>query len=158
MKTKRLMVPNLVKNITDIQSIGRYLGYAWLVTHYQDGFRAGFLRVIEGHPWFGLTEFHDDCFKAVHRGIDWYAIDKHLDEDQAEGWWLGFICGHYGDAPDLDLAKQYGIDTDPLAKIEGEVRSQNYVELNLIILAQEAFAAAMGQIQAARKKRKRRGE
>jgi hypothetical protein len=154
MKATRIMLPYCVQTITDIQSIGRYLGYSWIVTHSGLGCRAGYLRVIEGHPWYFLRDFSDQVFQEAHRGIDYCGPDRYLDEDQAEGWWIGFRCDHYGDAPDLDLAKQYGVDVDPLAKLRGIVRDQGYVEGTLNILAQEAYAAAQVQIHQRRKRRK----
>lgn len=113
-------------------------GYEWEVVHNRRGFRCGYVRVPLGHPWHG--KHHPDC--SVHGDVNVARPDVGGPDD---GWWLGFDCNHYMDAPDPDLpGSEFEISVR--AKIPGlaacVIRTQEYVENECRRLAQQAAAAA----------------
>jgi hypothetical protein len=66
---------------------------AW--RHPEIGCWAGYVEVPRGHPWFGV-DYGELPDIRVHGGVTFAG-------QFAEGWWLGFDCGHFDDVmPGLD--------------------------------------------------------
>jgi hypothetical protein len=71
------------------------------------GFRNGYVRLEEGHPWIGMAR--DEQPVDVHGGLtfsDEYPVeqlDNHGDGVPAGPWWIGFDCGHWPDLPEPEL-------------------------------------------------------
>lgn len=152
-----LQLPSAVKKLSDVLSFGRTYGQTWIVSHFGGGYLAGYLRVIEGHPWFRSYDIERDCMQGCHTGIKWCGSDLRQYQDVAEGWWFGFNCATYYDYPDETLAKEYGCDVENWKpKQDGQtVRRLDYVEDILISLSQEAWAAIMAEENKQRKRRKK---
>lgn len=101
---------------------GVHRGYLWEVTHNRLGHRCGYVRVPPGHPWHGKD--YDEVDAYVHGGLSFAEADLDCDkEGPDEAWWLGFDCGHYGDAPDPSLPG-YSSFLDGLG---GTIRTTEYV-------------------------------
>jgi hypothetical protein len=126
---------------------GEHRGFAWEIVKTQWRTRCGYVRVGPAHPWFGKD--HDDIPADVHGGLTFAkggrACETH--DDKAE-WWIGFDCGHAGDAPDPSLIEPgeylmpsyYGGDV-----VRGDVvRTQEYVELECRLLCEQAAKVAVG--------------
>lgn len=149
-----LPLPSEVDRVCDVLSFGRLFGHLWLSAHMGNGYLAGYLRVIEGHPWYRKTEIDDPVFEEQHTGIDWVGPDRRTYPDIAEGWWFGFFCNHECDWPNAEIAKEYMCDP-----IKGHrqshqmVRTIEYVEDTCMVFAQEAYAKVIEQ---KRKRRKRK--
>lgn len=79
-------------------------GYPCVVLFMPMGYRCGYVGAPKTHPAYGkgYHELNIDC----HGGLT-YAEDHLCNQDDAETWWLGFDCNHYGDAPDVVAAKEY---------------------------------------------------
>jgi len=110
-------------------------GFDWVVLHNGMGFRCGYVRLLPGHPWYG--KHYDEIDAKVHGGLTYAASD---DEGS---WWVGFDCGHYGDARDLGLPMPAGIKKIlPLTPLDGQViRTQEYVEQQCRLLCEQAAMA-----------------
>lgn len=61
------------------------------------GHLCGYVVLPPGHPWRG-KETQELWGSSVHGGI---TFSGPMPEEGVE-WAVGFDCGHYGDAPDLD--------------------------------------------------------
>lgn len=53
----------------------------------------GYVSVPEGHPAFGKGD--SDLDVEVHGGVTFSSTD--VGGHDAEGWWIGFDCAHFGD-------------------------------------------------------------
>lgn len=143
---------------------GEQFGFEYEVTVGPMGFRCGYIRVLPGHPWFGLQ--YDDIVADVHGGLTYASngVDCATHPGYAE-WWIGFDCGHYCDAldPSLrdhpavggggmfkanDLLKEKGHDRSTFS--EGEdlgfgqftrIRTRDYVQAECESLCEQAKAA-----------------
>lgn len=132
---------------------GEHLGFQWIVTHNNQGYRCGYVRVPAGHPWHG-KHYHDDDFNAsVHGGCTFAEADvdcKKGGEDNA--WWFGFDCAHSCDAPDpaLPVSPEWQAAINAIAGWRllgfGEVRSQEYVEAECRSLCEQAAAVVLAKI------------
>ena len=80
-----------------------------------------------------------DVYFNVHGGLTYSNDNNGTYPIESNLWWLGFDCGHYGDAQDLDLVEEYWGDDEHIQRrleIEREyrydldfpVRSKEYVE------------------------------
>ena len=116
--------------------------FEWEVTSNGAGYRCGYVRIPAGHPWHGKDYDDIEPYPDVHGGLTFAEADTHCGkggEDNA--WWLGFDCGHVGDAPDPELPGYYargnwsGNDT---------IKGTGYVTLQCMILADQAKAARDG--------------
>ena len=96
---------------------GLHRGYEYVVGHSGIQFRVGYVRIPTGHPWFG--EWYDDIDADVHGGLTY--VDDHCplrfngEKPPGSGeWWIGFDCGHGGDARDsaLPYDRYDGYDND----------------------------------------------
>jgi hypothetical protein len=138
---------------------GVHEGYEWEVTSNRLGYRCGYVRVPQGHPWHG--QGYDDVRTAggdwpdVHGGLTFAEADTDCGkggEDSA--WWLGFDCAHAGDAPDPELPgsevmMRHGLAPATLDQFtemydhgyRDVVRSTEYVAAECRKLADQAAAA-----------------
>lgn len=131
---------------------GVHAGLEWEVTKNEHlGFRCGYVRIPPGHPWHG-KDYSDEALWAVdvHGGLTFAAPDTHCGKGgDDDAWWLGFDCGHVGDAKDRAL-----LDSEAIAmEIEmeragvslrghGVIRSTEYVASECQRLAEQAVSAA----------------
>ena len=152
--TIEIPLPCCVDRLCDVLSFGRTFGHFWLTAHMGGGYIAGYMRVIEHHPWYRFTELDHEVFAEQHTGIDWVGCDRMLYPDWAEGWWLGFYCNHECDWPDETIAREYGCEIDHGYRQSYQlVRTLDYVEGVLVTFAQQANA----EIAIQEMKRKRNG-
>ena len=123
-----------------VLSKGRHLGLEWVTTHNGLGYRCGYVRLPLGHPWHGNS--YDEIHPEVHGGLTFSEPDVPCDAPGPDtDWWIGFDCGHGGDAPDptLPLSPEMG---SFLMKHDnfGVVRTQEYVEAECINLCKQAVS------------------
>lgn len=100
------------------------------------GHRCGYVRVPEDHIWFGKRCCHpllEDV--EVHGGL--------LDSGGylPKGYWIGFDCAHYGDAPDPEILKRFGKTGRGDARPVEGVRSLGYVVAECERLADQVVDA-----------------
>ncbi len=113
---------------TNLLEVGEHFTYHWAIGHNSLGFRTGYVRIPLGHPWYGLE--YDAIPAEVHGGLTY--ADKH------DGWWIGFDCGHSGDAPDPKLPGFFiG------GGMQGVVRTQDYVIMECRRLCEQAAIAGL---------------
>lgn len=93
-----------MKNSPVTEARFEYNSYPCVVLFMPMGYRCGYVGVPKTHPAYGkdYDELHIDC----HGGLT-YADDHLYNQDDVETWWLGFDCGHGGDAPDIPAVKYY---------------------------------------------------
>lgn len=83
---------------------GEHCGFQWIVVHNGSGYRCGYIRLPQGHPWHGKG--YDDIHAVVHGGLTYAAADEPCGDPtelDAPSWWVGFDCAHCSDAPDPSL-------------------------------------------------------
>ncbi len=81
---------------------GVHEGFEWEVTFNYSGFRCGYVRLPQGHPWHGKD--YNDISPDVHGGLSFAEPDLRCGKGGADdAWWIGFDCGHAFDLPDPDL-------------------------------------------------------
>jgi len=116
---------------------GEHMGFEWEVTNNRRAYRCGYVRVPAGHPWHGRE--YDDLDVYVHGGLTFSAPDADCGRGGGDNaWWVGFDCGHAGDAPDPELDGFSGSMIFP----GDTVRSQRYVEAECRLLCAQAWDAA----------------
>jgi hypothetical protein len=148
-------------------SEGEAYGFQWTVVHNTMGYRCGYIRLPENHPWHGCD--YDIIDASVHGGLTFSEPDESCDAPGPDsGWWIGFDCAHAGDRPDpalLLLGRGLTVD-DVLrssavgcgiyewgaeggyirlneAQSYGEIRTQEYVEEQCKQLCMQALAVEM---------------
>lgn len=102
---------------------GWHVGYHWRIFSNALGFRCGYVEIPREHPWHGRHYTRIDA--DVHGDLT-FASFTHPDPITIRpgSWWVGFDCGHVGDAPDPVLPCYSKIPSLPGAVI----RDQAYVE------------------------------
>jgi hypothetical protein len=76
---------------------GEHAGFEFNVVHNDRAVRCGYIRVLRGHPWFECS--NPDV--EVHGGVTYANYGRNCDTHAgSDEWWLGFDCGHLGDAAD----------------------------------------------------------
>lgn len=118
----------------DVLSKGEHLGFQWMTVHNCMGYRCGYIRLPQGHPWHGM----DDCDVPadVHGGITFSEADEPCDAPGPDtDWWIGFDCAHAGDAPDPSLPGYRAF-----LRSFGTIRTQSYVEAECRRLCEQAAA------------------
>lgn len=120
----------------DVLSKGEHEGYEFVITRNLMAIRCGYVRIPQGHPWHGKD--YDDIDADVHGGLTFAKPDKPCNGDRPDNaWWIGFDCGHSGDAPDPSLPEY----KDALALfMDGVVRTTEYVETECRSLCEQAKA------------------
>lgn len=95
----------------------------------------GYIRIPEGHPWYGLG--YDECDKLdpdVHGGITYNQEGLSTPSGNLPGWWLGFDTAHAG-----DLIPAQPADGSPDMSFQGDVyRDMDFVRSELSSLARQA--------------------
>lgn len=129
---------------------GVHEGYEWEVTSNRIGYRCGYVRVPQGHPWHGKG--YDDVRTAdgdwpdVHGGLTFAEPDTDCGkggEDSA--WWVGFDAAHAGDAPDPELPgynAHYARYSRALPFGSDTIKTTEYVAAECRNLADQAATAA----------------
>jgi hypothetical protein len=113
-------------------------GLWWEVTVNTMGYRCGYVRVPRGHPWHGRD--YDAVRAEVHGGLTFSEPDLYRG-CLCDGWWLGFDCAHYGDAPDPEL-RGYACRAGHYSHVTpGIVRTTAYVTAQCEHLADQALQA-----------------
>lgn len=103
-----------------VETKGEAWGLEYVILVMDRGYRCGYVRVPENHPWFGKGYSEradgqpepddDECMNYefaisyeldVHGGITF--ADVRPSDDCASGWWFGFDCAHDGDGIEQDL-------------------------------------------------------
>ena len=134
-----MCLPMAVDSPERILGRGEHLGFEWMVLGNHMGYRCGYVRVMPDHPWHGkgyndVQDASGDC-PDCHGGLTFAAADKACDKPGDDnGWWLGFDCGHWGDAPDPELPDYH----ESYFGGGGEVRTQAYVEAQCRHLCSQA--------------------
>lgn len=115
--------------------------FDWAVLVGPLGFRCGYVRIPVGHPWHG--KHYDKINADVHGGLT-YSGDGGFKPgpDDDPQWWIGFDCGHAGDAADPELAAPVALRAFPPRPGE-VVRDQSYVEGECVRLCLQAAKAAL---------------
>jgi len=162
---------------TEAQGVMADSGLEWIVLGLDMGWRCGYVRVPEDHPWFGLRYFDATDGRKMPRDsrgrpdffadsdIDWddrieSAIEVHggltyagerPGEDCKEGWWFGFDCAHLGDGKDpslmSDSVKRLNAEWPDFES--GPICSADYVQGQCERLARQLAEAATRQTQEA---------
>jgi hypothetical protein len=125
-----------------VLSEGKHEGFEFNTVHNGMGYRCGYVKVEEGHPWHGKG--YDDVDAEAHGGLTFARGDVPCDADGPDtGWWLGFDCGHSGDAQDPDLPSEHSMGRYSMGRygLDGVVRDQEYVEAQCRSLCEQAKAA-----------------
>jgi hypothetical protein len=135
-----------VNHPKNVLNEGKIDEYEWAVTSNGMGFRCGYIRVPAGHPWHGKDELDIDA--NVHGGLTFSAADMHCGREGAaeDGFWFGFDCAHYGDAPDPAIPSDNPVVARSMERgFPGTIRTQEYVEQECRNLIEQAKEAARGQ-------------
>jgi len=109
---------------------GTIFDYKWHMAYNCMGFRTGYIRIPEGHPW--------------HRRVDlWTGVNVHggiTFQQMVDGeFWIGFDCGHAGDAPDPELADLKNEDLFSMFSSKTDtVRDSDYVKKEIAMLVKQA--------------------
>jgi hypothetical protein len=81
-------------------------GYRAIVVFNQTGHRCGYVEIPRSHPCY--EKEYSDININVYGGLTFSAYSNEMPYDTTEGFWvLGFDCGHYGDAEDLEAYERY---------------------------------------------------
>lgn len=132
---------------------GHHLGYEWNIVVGPLAHRCGYVRVPKGHPWHGKD--YNDIEVSVHGGLTFAEKDMPCGKGGADdGYWVGFDCAHFRDAPDDKLLDRFGPDKaaglrearafmeSHVGRNPGTVRSQEYVQAQCLSLIEQAVAVA----------------
>ena len=111
-----------------------HVGYQFIVVHNRLGYRCGYVRVPQGHPWHGMD--YDEIDADVHGGLTFAELDVPCGKGDDNAYWVGFDCGHYMDAPDPAFGVENRYPSD------GIVRTQEYVEAECRNLCEQAQKVA----------------
>lgn len=95
-----------MERLTDryhIEDLFYHKGYVCAVVFQRGGHRCGYVSLPKNNPYFGKN--YDDIPISCHGGLT-YARST-LAGISGEGWWIGFDCGHAGDARDHEAMRKY---------------------------------------------------
>ena len=104
-----------------------YKGYH-IVCMFVTAHRCGYIGLPKGHKYAGKD--YDAIDVSVHGGLTY---SEHAPSFRLGGfeYYLGFDCGHWQDAPDIETMKRHGADEKYLScwsAFPGDVvRTQQYV-------------------------------
>lgn len=133
----------------DVLETGEHLGFKYHITNNGSGYRCGYVRVPEGHPWFGKGGMDLNC--QVHGGITFGKQDIKCSEADGKDWWVGFDCAHAGDLPDpnlpgydpgrFNLGEMLTMLMERVSSVN-TVRTQEYTRDEVFRLCEQAKSAA----------------
>lgn len=124
-----------------VLSQGTHRGFEFVTVHNGMGYRCGYVRVPNGHPWHGKG--YDAVSADVHGGLTFADADMPCGKGGADdGTWFGFDCAHCGDAPDPQLPLDHPVYGEGNRYLDGTVCDQEYVESECRKLADQAADAA----------------
>lgn len=87
-------------NVVRTESQGTHAGFKWVVSIMPIGHRCGYVLLPPGHPWY--NKGYDNIDVSIHGGL---TFSRNVGDGEGwpeAGYWIGFDCNHYDDAPDLD--------------------------------------------------------
>lgn len=98
-----LYLKNKEKSRGNILLEDTFRGYEYVVAHNGLGYRVGYVKIPEGHPWFAVH--YDDIDAQVHGGLTYsaYGYCEETGGAKRDEWWIGFDCAHAGDEFDERL-------------------------------------------------------
>jgi len=116
-----------------LECSGSHRGFDYRVIVMPMGYRCGYVRLPEGHPWYGFD--FQDIKVSVHGGLTFSCLVKDDLPILENGYWIGFDCMHAFDIPDTDemnseIMRSYGYKIANMwGKIHGsQIRNRGYVE------------------------------
>jgi len=112
-----------------VEGGGEYKGYEYLIVLNTNGHRCGYVAIPPEHQFSNTPEKerqfmggkkykhydYDSLDIDCHGGLTFMAPDhglKDLLDVPCNDMWIGFDCGHYGDACDIEAYKKYFGDTN----------------------------------------------
>lgn len=104
------------------------------------GFRCGYVGLHKDDPFYGIHHNSIDNIDC-HGGLT-YSKNSLFEQDDADIWWIGFDCGHSGDAYDYESIEKYFSDDSEIMtfmqvhkKIDSEypISSDTIKDLNYCI-------------------------
>ena len=129
---------------------GNHAGLDYCVLSNGLGYLCGYVRIPEGHPYYGNEECDLDV--VVHGGITFTAYCEE-DSPWGAGYWIGFDCAHCYDAPDpkeMDAEMlqsiKYMTDFEEAMNIgipQRKIRSTGYVASECRNLAAQCASATL---------------
>lgn len=138
-----------IKRPNDILATGEHCGLKFHVIHNGNGYRCGYVRVPNGHPWHGKDYGEIDA--EVHGGLTFGEADVPCGAGEDSDHWFGFDCAHAWDDQDMALPGCHHASKFPLVPIYfhdgtqigggSEVRDQEFVEAECRSLCEQAAAA-----------------
>jgi hypothetical protein len=124
---------------TNTLASGTHQGFEWTIIHNRGGVRCGYVRIPGAHPWF--EKDCSDIEAEVHGGLTFAKHGKACETHGAKDeWWIGFDCGHGGDAPDKTLPRTRPYH-DPFPFEHAVVRDNAYVQAECESLCEQAAKA-----------------
>ncbi len=116
-----------------VEGGGVYEGYEYLMVLNTYGHRCGYVAINESHSLHKENDYHGKVGEIeVHGGVTFF--DEQMTESECNDKWIGFDCGHFNDAADMEsLRKHDPIEADKVDKYmtsmrEGTIRTKEYVE------------------------------
>ena len=89
-----------------LEVTGTHQGFDYKVIVMLMGYRCGYVRLPEGHPWHGKSFHYIDV--VVHGGLTFSEMIDNSHSILENGYWIGFDCMHAGDIPDPDeMSKEF---------------------------------------------------
>jgi hypothetical protein len=116
-------------------------GFRCIITGSYMGHRCGYIAIPKDHELYETD--YDEIELDVHGGLTYadYSNNGYPVKTEEQVWWIGFDCGHYCDAKDLELIKSFGEDNKEIKVVldieskyptHGTVRTVEYVEKELV--------------------------
>lgn len=116
-----------------VEGGGAYKGYEYLIVLNHFGHRCGYVAINQNHSLHKETSYDDSPIADIdmHGGCTFFG--KQMTESECSDKWIGFDCGHYDDAQDIEALEKCAPEKAVLYKeasslSEGMVRSKEYVE------------------------------
>lgn len=127
-----------------LEKRGTHRGFEYAILVHPFGFKNGYLKIPQGHSWYGKHYDELNEYISVHGGL---TFSGHLDDSHilGEGYWVGFDCAHCfdlfdPDEMDKDVRKNLGKILSNVYNLpESKIRNTGYVEAQCKNLAQDCF-------------------
>lgn len=126
-----------------VEEVFEVKGYKCVVIGGMLGFRCGYLELPADSKLYGKHYDKVNEFISVHGGWTYsdytYEVNYPI-ESSAGAYWIGFDCGHIGDAKDFELIKSLGDEryiqffeeVEGITPSHGTIKTVNYVKEQLI--------------------------